>query len=59
MPFRQYARPGHARLVINDCVTPHFKGSLGQVRALRADVNRQGPQAPAAAPFQYNPLAVL
>ena len=59
MPFRQYVRPGHARLVINGYATPQFKGCLGQVRALRAEVNRQGPQAPAAAPFQYNPLAGL
>ena len=46
MPFRQYVRPGHARLVINGYVTPHFKGGLRQARALPAKVNRQRPQAP-------------
>ena len=59
MPFQQYVTPGHARLVINDYVTPHFKGGLRQANALPAEANRQGPQALAAAPFQYNPPAGL
>ena len=59
MPFRQYVMPAHAKLVISGCVTPHFKGGLRQARALRPEVNRQGPRAPAAAPFQFNPLAGL
>ena len=59
MPFQQYVVPGHAQLVINGYVTPQFKRGLRQVDALRAEVNRQGPQAPAAAPFQFNPPAGL
>ena len=42
MPLQQYVRPGHAELVINGYVTPHFKGGLRQAHALRAEVNRQG-----------------
>ena len=59
MPLQQYVRPGHARLVINGYVTPHFKGGLRQAHALRAKVNRQRPQAPAAAPFPFSPLTGL
>ena len=55
--FQQYVRPGHAELVSNGYVAPHFKGGLGQVHALRAEVNRQGPKTPAAVPFPFNPLA--
>ena len=34
-------------------------GGLRQVDALRAEANRQGPQAPAAVPFPFNSQARL
>ena len=39
-PFQQYVGPGHAELVINGYVTPHFKGGLHQVDAMRAEADK-------------------
>ena len=40
MPFHRNVGPGHGELVINDYVTPHFKGGLRQVDAMRAETDR-------------------
>ena len=39
-PFQQYIGPGHTELVINGYVTPHFKGGLKQVDAMRAEADK-------------------
>lgn len=42
-PFQQYVGPGHTELAVNGYVTPHFKGGLGQVDAMRAEADRGEP----------------
>ena len=40
-PFQQYVGPGRAELVVSGYVTPHFKGGLRQVDAMRAEAERR------------------
>lgn len=44
-PFQQYVGPGHVELSIRGYVTPHFKGGLGQVDAMRAEADSGEPVA--------------
>ena len=42
-PFQQYVGPGHTGLSIAGYVTPHFKGGLRQVDAMRAEADKGEP----------------
>ena len=42
-PFQQYLGPGHVEMHVDGYVTPHFKGGLGQVDAMRAEADKGEP----------------
>ena len=42
-PFQHYLGGGHTELLVSGYVTPHFKGGLGQIDAMRTEADKGEP----------------
>ena len=42
-PFQHYLGAGATELLVSGYITPHFKGGLGQIDAMRAEADRGEP----------------